>query len=122
MLFSALRRGEQLIGFQVAAQVPLDRAVLDRAGAHRARHAQLVSMAHRARAVLDQQLEAANRLKSDFVAMMSHELRTPLHVILGYADLLLDGAFGALGAELDVLRRMQRSSTELLELVDGCST
>ena len=118
LLFSALRRGEQLIGFQVAAQVPLDRP-FSTAQIRIARGAaQLVSMALEHGRILEQ-LEKANRLKSDFVAMMSHELRTPLHVILGYGDLLLDGAFGELGTEvLDVLARMQRSSQELQQLVD----
>jgi signal transduction histidine kinase len=36
-------------------------------------------------------LEEALQHKSEFMAKMSHELRTPLHVIIGYADMLLEG-------------------------------
>ena len=46
--------------------------------------------------------EAANRAKSDFLAVVSHELRTPLNAIVNFSDLLLDGEAGALA---DVQRR-----------------
>lgn len=33
----------------------------------------------------------ASSAKTDFLASMSHEVRTPLHIIIGYADMLVDG-------------------------------
>jgi signal transduction histidine kinase len=67
-----------------------------------------------------EQLEQANHFKSEFVASMSHELRTPLNVIIGYHDLLLEGAFGAVADEqADVIRRADSSARELLDLINA---
>ena len=62
--------------------------------------------------------EAANRAKSDFLAVMSHELRTPLNAIGGFTDLLDMGLRGPVTDEqrLD-LARIKRSQRHLLGVI-----
>ena len=63
--------------------------------------------------------EAANRAKSDFLAMMSHELRTPLNAIGGYADLIQLGIHGpTTDGQRDALSRISRSQAHLLSLIN----
>jgi signal transduction histidine kinase len=50
-------------------------------------------------AAMNRELEEANRTRAEFLATVSHELRTPLNVILGYTQLLADGAAGGVSAE-----------------------
>jgi signal transduction histidine kinase len=66
------------------------------------------------------QAQAASRLKSQFLAIMSHELRTPLVAVLGYTELIIEGAFGApTDEQAEALRCLRRRSQELLELIDS---
>ncbi len=118
-LCMALRRGEEIVGVQLAHRRP-SRAPFTAVELRIAQGvAQLASIALED-ARLMEEVQAASRLKSDFVATMSHELRTPLNVILGYLDLVLDGDFGALGAEQeDALQRVRTSARELFELVSN---
>jgi len=79
--------------------------------------AQIASLAL-SNALLFRRLERANSVRADFVANMSHELRTPLNVIVGYHDMLLDSALGALNDEQRrVLERLRVHSLQLLDLV-----
>ncbi len=118
-VFMALRRGQEIIGVQIASWhtpwQPLSTTQRRIAGGL----AHLTSMAL-ANVQLIEELEGANRLKSDFVASMSHELRSPLNQIIGYNDLLVEGEFGPLlDEQLGPLRRMGRCSRDLLDLIQA---
>ena len=116
-VYIALRRGDELIGFQTAIRRDPRRA-FDASELRIAQGiGQLAAMAL-GNARLLEKLEHANHVKSEFVATMSHELRTPLNIIVGYADLLLDGAFEPLNEQqADTVRRIDRAADELCELV-----
>jgi signal transduction histidine kinase len=63
--------------------------------------------------------EAANRTKSEFLAMMSHELRTPLNAVIGYAELLQLGIPGPLTEDQRTqVSRILTSARHLLGLVN----
>src|SRR6266446_4813218 len=68
---------------------------------------------------LYQQLEAANRHKSEFLASMSHELRTPLNAIIGFSEVLLDRLFRDLNAKQEeYLQDVLDSGRHLLSLIN----
>ena len=65
------------------------------------------------------EMEAANRTKTEFLAMMSHELRTPLNAIAGYVDLLALGVRGPVSEQqMGDLERIRRSQQHLLAIVN----
>ncbi|MFH1153332.1 MAG: ATP-binding protein [Pseudomonadota bacterium] len=70
-------------------------------------------------AVAMEKAQAADHLKSAFLATMSHELRTPLNSIIGFTGILLQGLAGPLNDEQKKqLTMVQSSSRHLLALIN----
>ncbi len=70
-------------------------------------------------AVARDRAEAADHLKSAFLATMSHELRTPLNPIIGFTGIVLQGLAGPLNPEQTKQLGMVRvSARHLLELIN----
>ncbi|HKQ43886.1 MAG TPA: ATP-binding protein [Rhizomicrobium sp.] len=62
--------------------------------------------------------ETASRIKSEFLANMSHELRTPLNAIIGFSELMLSKAHGAIPARHEEYAKLiHESGNHLLSLV-----
>jgi len=63
------------------------------------------------------QLQAADKLKDEFVALISHDLRTPLTSIMGYLELTLDDTH-LTDEQRRYLEVVERNSQRLLHLVN----
>jgi len=64
-------------------------------------------------------LEAADKMKTEFVASVSHELRTPLNTIIGFAEILVKEFFGKLNPkQVEYGQGILDSSDHLLLLIN----
>ncbi len=65
-----------------------------------------------------QALEAADKLKSEFITNMSYELRTPLNTIIGFGELLDQNVFGPLNEQqADYVKNILSASDDLKNLI-----
>jgi signal transduction histidine kinase len=117
VLVTALRGEGALAGFLAVGCGTLDTLARERAVrflAGMARHATVVLRS----AQLVEQVRLASDLKSEFVGAISHELRSPLNVVLGYVEMMMDGALGPVsGEQVHALQRTQEQSLALLEMI-----
>jgi len=65
-----------------------------------------------------QEAEAANQLKSEFLATTSHELRTPLNAIIGCLQLVADGYCDSPDEEQELLRQAEKAALHLLKVIN----
>lgn len=64
--------------------------------------------------------EFLNRVKNEFIMNLSHELRTPLNSVIGFSDLLLEGAFGSLNTrQSKYVNNILISGKNLLEIINN---
>lgn len=69
---------------------------------------------------LYQEIETANRHKSDFLASMSHEFRTPLNAIIGYGRLIQRATEGQIDRlQRENLQDLLNNAERLLNLIDS---
>ncbi len=65
-----------------------------------------------------EETQAANRLKSEFLATTSHELRTPLNAIIGCVRLVRDGCCDDRDEEMEFLLRADEAAIHLLGIIN----
>jgi signal transduction histidine kinase len=70
-----------------------------------------------------EEVQEANRLKSEFVQNVSHELRTPLTYVTAYVELILEGSLGEVSQEIkEKLKIVSQKSQAITRLVEDVTS
>ncbi len=66
------------------------------------------------------QVERSATAKSDILSKISHEVRTPLNAIIGFADVMIEERFGALGNEryVEYMKDIRASGQRVMGIID----
>ena len=69
-----------------------------------------------------QQIHLNDRLKTEMIQNISHEIRTPLQIMVGYVDLMLEGADPLTATQREFLDIMSQQADRLTWLMDNIVT
>jgi signal transduction histidine kinase len=106
-------RGETNIVARTGSRLPVLQTVV----AHRSDEGDIRFFSVLARDISERY--ALEQMKNEFVANITHELRSPLTAVIGYLELLMDGAFGDLPVEaFAALEDVNGSAHVLMELIN----
>ena len=66
------------------------------------------------------QVERATSAKADILGRISHEVRMPLNAIIGFADVMIEERFGALGNEryVEYMKDIRASGQRVIAIID----
>jgi signal transduction histidine kinase len=69
---------------------------------------------------LYEEMRKSNKIKDEFLSIISHELRTPINVVMGYTQLLKEGALGETNSQqAEALSTIAARSKNLSSMIDS---
>ena len=106
----------ELANFELAATLQEENSKAEELNAELTREVEKREQTEHELKLAIEEVEAASKAKSDFLAVVSHEIRTPMNGILGMLDLVTDSELNKL--QRDYLDTANRSAETLLRLLN----